>query len=275
MPMISVSTLFGIVMGFGLCFWAILSATKDFHMFLHLESFAIVIGGTMATTLIGYRTRYVLRALASLGKIFVMQPIGPTTLRDDVKMMVEWSALNQKGLGAVEEDFNKRKEDDPFLKYAIELLMNGYKEPDLRLILGDMVESIYSRRMVPANILNQMGGHGPAFGMIGTLVGLVIMLSNMGSDPSAIGPAMAMSMLATLYGVVSARLVFMPAASKTQQVEEITKHRRYMQLEGIIMLCEKKPPSYVQDRLNALLDPAMQYRREGNKPKDKQLAGKK
>lgn len=276
MPKISVSTVVGILMGFGLCIWAIAASTKDFHIFFHLESFAIVIGGIFATTLIGYRTRYVFRALASLGRIFVMQPISPMTLRDDTKMMVEWATLNQRGLGAVEDDLAKRKLEDPFLKYAMELLLNGYKEYELRLFLGDMIESTFNRRMVPANILNQMGGHGPAFGMIGTLVGLVIMLSNMGSDPSAIGPAMAMSLLATFYGVVAARLLFIPAASKTQQVEEIEKFRRYMQLEGIVMLSEKRSPTYVQDRLNALLDPALQYRKgEEAKGTGPLLLGKK
>ncbi|MBO9541282.1 MotA/TolQ/ExbB proton channel family protein [bacterium] len=275
MPMISVSTLLGIVLGFGLCIWAIMSATKDFHIFWHVESFAIVIGGTLATTLIAYRTRYVLRVVRSMARIFVMQPIQPTTLRDDVKQMVEWAALNQRGLGAVEDDFAKRQKPDPFLKHAIDLLMNGYKEHDLRLFLGDFIESSFSREMTQAQILNQMGGHAPAFGMVGTLIGLVIMLSNMGSDPSAIGPAMAMSLLATLYGVMGARMVFIPAASKIQQILEIEKYRRYMMLEGIVMLHEKRPASYVQDRLNSLLDPAMMYQREGAAKGDKQLAGKR
>lgn len=263
MPMISFSTLGGILLGFGLCIWAIMSATKDFHTFWHMESFAIVIGGIFATTLIGYRTRYVLRTLASLGRIFVMQPIQPNTLRDDVRQMVEWSVLNQRGLGAVEEDFAANPRKDEFLQYAMELLMNGYKEHDLRLFLGDLIESTGSRKMVQAQILNQMGGHGPAFGMIGTLIGLVIMLGNM-SDPAAIGPAMAMSLLATLYGVVGARLVFIPAASKIQQIIEIEKFRRYLQLEGLVLLQEKRPPSYVQDRLNALVDPALRYSRDGS-----------
>ena len=201
-----------------------------------------------------------------------MQPIGPQTLRDDVKMMVEWATLNQRGLGAIEDDLAKRKIKDPFLTYSVELLMNGYKEHDLRLFLGDQIESTFGRKTVQANILNQMGGHGPAFGMIGTLVGLVIMLSNMGSDPAAIGPAMALSMLATLYGVLAARLVFMPAASKIIQIEEIEKHRRYIQLEGIVMLQEKKSPNYVMDRLNALLDPAMRYSKDGATKGTKPLA---
>ncbi len=266
MPMISISTLAGILLGFGLCIWAITSATKDFHIFWHMESFAIVIGGIFATTLIGYRTRYVIRTLSSLGRLFVMQPIQPATLRDDIQQMVEWASLNQRGLGAVEEDFAKKPTKDDFLQYSMDMLMNGYKEHDLRLFLGDYIESSFNRKMVQAQILNQMGGHGPAFGMIGTLIGLVIMLADM-SDPSKIGPAMAMSLLATLYGVVSARLLFIPAASKIQQILEIEKYRRYMQLEGIVMLQEKRSATYVMDRLNSLMDPSLRYNRDGSAPK--------
>lgn len=259
MPMISLSTVIGLILGFGLTVWAITAHAGSLEMFWNLEPFAIIFGGTVAAALIGSRTRYVWRALVTLARIFVMQPIQPSTLRNDIKQMVEWSYLTQQGLGALEDQVTSRKDLDGFLKYALTMLLNGYKEPELRLFLGDFIESEHQRRMVPANILHQMGGHAPAFGMVGTLVGLVIMMANMGSDPSKIGPAMAVALLATLYGVMAARLIFIPAASKTQQILEIERHRRYMQLEGIVMIAQKKPPLYVQDRLNALMDPAFHY----------------
>lgn len=260
MPMISISTLSGILLGFGLCFWAIFASTKDFHIFLGAEAFAIIVGGTIAATLISFRGRYVFRALVSMTKIFITQPIHPSTLRDDIKMMVEWASLaQQQGLGAIEDAVAKLKNPNPFFKYAVSLLLNGYKEADLRLFLGDFIETGHDRKMVQSQILNQMGGHAPAFGMIGTLIGLIIMMSNMGSDPSAIGPAMAISLLATLYGVIAARLVFLPASSKTQQMLEIERFRRYIYLEGVVMISMKRPPVYVQDRLNALVDPESQY----------------
>lgn len=259
MPMISPSTVFGLLLGFGLTAWAIASHTDNFAMFWSLEPFAIIFGGTLASAMIGARSRYVWKALVTIGRIFVMQPIQPSTLKADIKQMVEWSYLAQQSLGALEDEATKNKTLGGFLKYALTLLMNGYKEPDLRLFLGDFIESTHQRRMVPVTILHQMGGHAPAFGMVGTLVGLVIMMSNMGSDPSKIGPAMAVALLATLYGVVAARFIFMPAATKTQQILEIERHRRYMQLEGIVLIAQKKPPLYVQDRLNALMDPAYHY----------------
>ncbi|MNR89074.1 Chemotaxis protein PomA [compost metagenome] len=259
MPMISISTVLGILLGFGLTAWAIVAHSGSLDMFWSLEPFAIIFGGTVAAAMIGARSRYVWRALVTLGRIFVMQPIQPATLRGDIKQMVEWSYLTQQSLGPLEDEIAKKSKLDPFVKYALTLLMNGYKEPDLRLFLGDFIESEHQRRLVPANILHQMGGHAPAFGMVGTLIGLVIMMANMGSDPSKIGPAMAVALLATLYGVMAARLLFIPAASKTQQILEIQRHRRYMQLEGIVMIAQKKAPLYIQDRLNALMDPAFHY----------------
>lgn len=260
MPMISISTLSGVILGFGLCIWAILNSTKDFHIFFGPEAFAIIAGGTLATTLISFRTRYVVRALMSIGKIFITQPIHPSTLREDIKMMVEWALLTQQqGLGAIEDAVAKLKTPNAFFKYAVSLLLNGYKEADLRLFLGDFIETSHERQMMQSQILFQMGGHAPAFGMVGTLIGLIIMMSNMGTDPSAIGPAMAISLLATLYGVIAARLIFLPASAKTQQMLEIERFRRYIYLEGIVMISMKRPPVYVQDRLNALVDPDSQY----------------
>lgn len=259
MPMFSLSTVIGIVMGFGLTIWAITAHAGSLQMFWSPEAFAIIFGGTIASALIGARTRYVWRSVLTLGRIFVMQPIQPQTLRADIKRMVEWAYLAQQSLGRLEDETANDQKLDSFSKYALSLLMNGYKEPDLRLFLGDFIESEHQRRMAPATILHQMGGHAPAYGMVGTLIGLVIMMANMGSDPSKIGPAMAVALLATLYGVMAARLIFIPAASKTQQILEIQRHRRYMQLEGIVLIAQKKAPLYVQDRLNALMDPAFHY----------------
>lgn len=108
-----------------------------------------------------------------------------------------------------------------------------------------------------------MGGTAPAFGMIGTLVGLVAVLQGMGAGGDDmmehIGKGMALALVTTLYGVVFARLMFLPAASKMQQKEEIEKFRNTMVVEGLIMLSEKKSPRFMQDRLNSFLDPSIHF----------------
>jgi chemotaxis protein MotA len=98
----------------------------------------------------------------------------------------------------------------------------------------------------------------PAFGMIGTLVGLVIMLDNM-EDPSAIGPGLAVALITTLYGVLFSRLIFLPAALKIQQREEIGRFRNYLVTEGLSMLADRRGPRYIQDRMNSYLDPSIHF----------------
>jgi Flagellar motor component len=94
--------------------------------------------------------------------------------------------------------------------------------------------------------------------MIGTLVGLVIMLGNL-SDPAAFRPSLSIALITTLYCVMFARLLFIPAGSKVQQREDIVRFRNYLVAEGLVLLAEQKSPRYIQDRMNSFLDPAIHF----------------
>ena len=109
------------------------------------------------------------------------------------------------------------------------------------------------------NILNAMAAAAPAFGMIGTLIGLVIMLGKMGEDPSALGPGLAVALITTLYGVLFARMIFMPAATKVMQREQIMRFRNYLVAEGLALLADRKSPRFIQDKMNSYLDPAIHF----------------
>ena len=103
------------------------------------------------------------------------------------------------------------------LVFGVELLITGYDGQEVRDTLQDATDNTYERNMVQVNIFRSMGGTAPAFGMIGTLIGLIVMLDTMGSDPSALGAGLAVALNTTLYGVLLARLIFVPAANKLQQ----------------------------------------------------------
>ena len=105
-----------------------------------------------------------------------------------------------------------------------------------------------------------MAATAPAFGMIGTLVGLVLMLSTMSGDPSSIGKGLAVALLTTLYGVLAARLIFQPAGTKVLHREEIVRMRNYILLELFVMLSEERRPRYIRDRLRSFLDPDLSHR---------------
>lgn len=95
--------------------------------------------------------------------------------------------------------------------------------------------------------------------MIGTLVGLIIMLDNMGGDPKELGKGLAIALLTTLYGVLFARLIFLPASSKIMQREQIVRFRNYLVAEGLALLADRKSPRFIQDKMNSYLDPAIHF----------------
>ena len=114
--------------------------------------------------------------------------------------------LKNKALWALKKILTEKEKKDPLIFFGISLLTSGYNGKDVRMMLEDAVESHFQRKMVQANILNSMATFCPAFGMIGTLVGLVIMFEKMGSDIGAIGKGMALALLTTLYGVLITNL---------------------------------------------------------------------
>ena len=143
--------------------------------------------------------------------------------------------------------------------FGVELLITGYEGSDVRATLENVNDRTFERNMVPVNILRSMGSTAPAFGMIGTLVGLIVMLDAMGGDPTQLGPGLAVALNTTLYGVLFARMILIPAANKLQQREEILRFRHEMVIEGFALLAEKRSPRYIQDRVNSFLDPAIRF----------------
>src|SRR6516225_4540980 len=116
-------------------------------------------------------------------------------------------------------------------------------------------DGCYDRDVVPVDILQSMASHAPAFGIIGTVVGMVAMLCGLGDNVSGIGASLSVAFLSTLYGVVSARMIYMPAAAKLRQSVAKRRFRNQMITEGMVMLVSKKSPTYIQDRLNSFLRP--------------------
>ncbi len=256
----SIPTIIGFLGGVGLFLWAIVSSTDNYFMFLSLSSFVMVVGGTFASTFISYEARYVILSLKMMGKIFFSPPIGRNLLKSEVGRVIRWGyAVQKSGLPALEAETGKLKNADKFLSFGIDMVVSGYTGDEVRGILNTAIETTFGRNTVQVGILNAMSSASPAFGMIGTLVGLVIMLDSMGEDPSALGPGLAVALLTTLYGVLFAKLVYGPAATKIKQREEIVRFRNYLVAEGLVLLAEKKAPRFIQDKMNSYLDPAIHF----------------
>jgi len=254
----SLTTVLGIILGFGLFVSSIVLKTANYMLFLDFASFIMVIGGTFAATFIAFESRYVLNALRVTASIMFVHRFSRSILTNEVGRVIRWGYIVQKsGLPGLEADARNLARQDRFLGFAIDLVVSGYNGNEIREILRNTVETTFERSVINADILRSMGNTAPAFGMIGTLVGLIIMLDSMASDPSQLGPGMSVALITTLYGVLAARLVFLPAASKIQQREEIVQFRNYLVAEGMALLAERKSPRYIQDKMNSFLDPSI------------------
>ena len=141
----------------------------------------------------------------------------------------------------------------------MEMVLSAGKSEEIYRLTEDFIETTYDRNNRQVEILDTMATFAPAFGMIGTLVGLVIMLGSMGGDPKAIGDGMAVALITTLYGVLFANLFLKPAARKLEQKYSIILYRDKILLEGISMLPNKPHPYTIQDHLNRYLDPSNHF----------------
>jgi chemotaxis protein MotA len=256
----SLGTLGGFLSGYGLVIATILLSTDDFGTFVNIPSLLVVFGGTLTSTFISYEAKACMEALKEGVGILKTHKEGQTVLKNEVGRIIRWGYIVQKnGLQGLEADAEGAAKQDAFLSFGIDLVVTGYTGEEVRMILSANIEAASERDKAKSDILKMMGGASPAFGMLGTLIGLIVMLGNMGGDPSAVGPGMAVALITTLYGVLFARLLFMPAGAKVAARADVARFNKYLIAEGLGLLAERKSPRYIQDKMNSYLDPSDHY----------------
>lgn len=256
----SFSTIFSLLIAFGMFIGAIVWETDHYIIFFSLSSFVMVVGGTLAAGFVSYEPRYVILSLKLIGRILFTPKVGRDILKAEVGRMIRWAYIVQKGgPPALEAEASKAVKGDKFLKFGIEMVVSGYSGDEVRDIMTNLIETTFGRNTVQVNILRFLASTSPAFGMIGTLIGLVIMLDKMGEDPTKLGPGLAIALITTLYGVLFARLIYIPAANKIMQREQIVRFRNYLVAEGLILMADRKSPRYIQDKMNSYLDPSIHF----------------
>ena len=244
-----IATIFGIISAFGLVLIAI-TMGGGIKLFINLPSVMIVVGGTMGATMVNYPLKEVLGVLQVVKNVFFKKVMSG---RDIIKQFIEFAnKARREGILSLESDIKKVGED--FIKKGVQLSIDGLEPQSIREILETEITFIQDRHRKGAEIFTTMGTFFPALGMIGTLIGLVQMLQTM-SDPSSIGPAMAVALLTTFYGSIMANIVCMPMAGKlrTRSGDEVLI--KEMIIEGVICLSNGENPRIVEQKLHAFLPP--------------------
>ncbi len=243
------ATIIGIVVGVFLILFAILQSGQ-ITSFIDIGSIMIVFGGTFGATLINFPLSDVLSVIGVVKKGFLNKPPDPTV---NIKMLVEFAEVaRREGILALEDRI--KDIEDPFLKEGIQLAVDG-TEPDLmKTILDTEIESLQNRHELGASIMRTMGTYAPAYGMIGTVIGLILMLGTM-SDPSTIGPSMAVALITTFYGAVMANLIFLPLAGKLETISSREVMVKELVKEGVLSIQSGDNPRIVEQKLVSFIPP--------------------
>lgn len=254
----SIGTVAGLIFGIGLFLLSIVMSTDKYIIFWSGSSVILVLGGTLANAFIAYQGVYVLKAIRDCFTIYGHAKVNSAILADEVRRVLGWTDIvRDKGIVGLDDHIKNDEPDEHLLAYGIDLVLKGYKPDAVRELLSNTIQSEFQRASIRAQVLDNMASNAPAFGMIGTLVGLVIMLDGMGTDPAALGAGLAVALLTTLYGVLFARLVFQPAGKKVRHREELFMTRSYIMAELFVMLAEQRKPIYIQDRIRSFLAPSL------------------
>ncbi len=247
------ATLLGIILGTVLLLGAIIME-GDVSMFWSFSSVLIVFGGTFASIMINFSMSQVLSVFPLLRVAFSQKKIDSVQV---INTLVEFAESSRReGLLALEEKAQALNE--PFLEKGIQLVVDGTDAELVRSILEIELAFLEERHRLGQSVFQQMGALAPAFGMIGTLIGLIQMLGDL-SDPDQIGVGMAVALITTLYGAVAANLIFLPIAGKLRIKSEEEVLIKQVMIEGILSIQAGENPRIVEEKLKSFLSP---YERE-------------
>ena len=242
-------TVIGLVLTLALLFGA-MAMGVGLGPYIDIPSVLIVFGGTTGVLMIGFKMEHI-KAAAKVFKIAIKPP--QIDLQATIAKMVEYSTKARKdGILALEADANN--EENEFLKKGLSMAVDGSEPDTIRELLEIDMDQASGRHKSNASLFDQIAGFAGAMGMIGTLIGLVAMLLNM-SDPSAIGPAMAVALLTTMYGAMLGNIVGAPIANilLIRDADEILL--KTLIIEGIMSIQAGDNPRNLEAKLLAFLPP--------------------
>lgn len=245
-----IATLIGLIGGFGLVAGAI-AIGGSMGAFIDIPSVLIVVVGTLMITSVSYTLPEIIKSQGLYMKtLFFKAP----DLAEEVKFLL---SLAQKaranGLLSIQGEVENISND--YLKKALTLAVDGSNPEFIESMMKSDASAMSERHEQGVGILKRSADVSPAMGLIGTLIGLVQMLGNL-SDPNAIGPAMAVALLTTMYGAVMANMFFMPLASKLERNSRVELTSRKIYLAAVLSMVKQENPRQLEVILNSMLPPS-------------------
>ena len=246
------ATIIGLLVAWGAIVMALMMDGGHLKDLMIPSALVIVVGGTIGATVVSFPLRQLRGLPAIIRNAFYSTE---TDLRDIIDLMVDFARMARKqGILVLEEAAVVT--DNKFMRTGIQLVVDGTPSEMVREILETEIVSLQERHKVGESIFSTMGGFAPTLGIIGTVMGLIHMLSSL-DQPGRMGPAIASAFVATLYGVALANLVFLPISSKlkARTAEEIIAYD--MMVEGVLSIQAGDSPRMVEAKMLAFLPPRL------------------
>jgi chemotaxis protein MotA len=247
-----IASVIGILLAFVMMGVSVVMGGGSFASFWDTASVLMVFGGTLGAVLMCFSLKNVMNLPKVLMKIFFNKPINQRELIDTMVSLSE--VARREGLLALETRIADIK--NPFIKLGIQMAVDGTRPEIIEDIMKTDIDSVALRHREGKGIIDQVGRFGPAFGMIGTLMGLIIMLGNM-SDPSKIGAGMAVALITTLYGAVLSNAMFLPFSEKLAAITKNELIGREIILRGVMAIQSGENPRVIEQKLSTFLPPKL------------------
>jgi chemotaxis protein MotA len=251
-----IATILGILVGVVSIGWTILDG-GDPQAFVDIPSVAVVFGGGMASVLISYRMSEVINVLKVVVQTFSSKKVSNG---DMIRLLVQLSQkARREGLLALESE--QEEIDDPFIKQSLQLIVDGVEPEMIRDCMGLELSTLQGRHEKGQGVFKTMAALFPAWGMIGTLMGLINLLKGL-TDTASIGPAMALALVTTFYGAIFAYFICQPMANKLKVKSQEEILQKEMIIEGILSIQAGENPRLMEYKLKTFLSPQQKLQYE-------------
>lgn len=243
-----IATVIGLVLATAAVIGSIMSG-GSISIFIDVASVLVVGGGVIAATFIKWPLENVQALVSVFMKGLFFTPADPKEMIEEIQKLAE--TARRESVFALE----KVPIEDPYLKKAVMLAADNRPPEVIASILQLEIDAMEERHGKGVEIMSGIGADGPAFGMIGTLIGLVQMLQNL-SDPSAIGPAMAVALLTTFYGACIANIVAIPISNKLKIRSKMEATKMNIVIAGVLGIVAGENPRVIREKLDSFLAPS-------------------
>lgn len=251
-----IGSVIGLVLVLALIVGSIVMGGGSFAAFFDMASLMVVIGGALAVVMICFPLKRFLGTFGVVKNVFFNKVTNIPELIETIVSLAE--TARRDGLLALENRVSEI--DNSFVVLGIQMAVDGTRPEVIEDVLRTELDAVATRHRDGKGVLDQLGRFAPAFGMIGTLMGLIIMLGNM--DPETIGSGMAVALITTLYGAIVANAIFLPFAEKLGFLNKQELLAMEIVIRGIMGIQSGDNPRVIEQKLNTFIPPKLRRTEE-------------